>query len=68
MSKLKDAAEGAWLEQVISDALTLELALREAMTLEILKEHFKFTEEDLQKYVDLKMEKMKEAREASGKK
>ena len=69
MSKLKDAAQGAWIQKVVTDSLTIELATREAMTMDILVEHFGFTEEDLNKYADLKMEKMREARDAdSGKK
>ena len=68
MGKLKDAAEGAWIQKVVTDALTIELATREAMTLEILSEHFGFTEDNLNKYAELKMEKMREVREAQSKK
>lgn len=68
MPKLKEAAQGAWLQKVVSDALTIELASREAMTLEILTEYFGFTEEDLNRYADLKMEKMREARDAGRRK
>lgn len=68
MGKLKDAAEGAWIQKVVTDALTIELATREAMTLEILSEYFGFTEDGLNKYAELKMEKMREAREAQSKK
>jgi len=40
------------------------MTTREVMTLEILAENFDFTEEDLNKYAELKMKKMREAREA----
>lgn len=64
MGKLSDAAEGAWVMEAIKETLTLELATREAITMTILAEDFEFTEEDLRKYAELKMQKMREAREA----
>jgi hypothetical protein len=64
MGKLSDAAQGAWVMEAIKETLTRELAAREVMTMTILAENFDFTEEQLNKYADLKMKKMREAREA----
>jgi len=64
MAKLTDAAQGAWVLEAIKETLLRELAAREVMTMTILAENFDFTEEQLNKYADLKMKKMREAREA----
>jgi len=64
MGKLKEAAQGTWILEVVKEALAVEMTTREVMTLEILAENFDFTEEDLNKYAELKMKKMREAREA----
>jgi len=63
MGKLKEAAQGTWILEVVKEALAVEMATREAMTLDILAENFDFTEEDLNRYAKLKMKKMREARE-----
>ena len=67
MGKLSEAAQGTWILEVVKEALAVEMATREAMTLEILAEDFDFTEEDLNRYAELKMQKMREAREAGAK-
>lgn len=67
MTKLSDAAHGAWVMEAVKEVLTVELATREIMTMTILAENFGFTEEDLNKYAALKMQKMREARGISAK-
>lgn len=61
--KLSDAAEGAWLFELVKSQLETELALRELLTMQILKDEFGFSEDQLTRYAELKMQKMKELRE-----
>lgn len=65
---IKDLAQGALLQSTFTKFLEQELQLREIWTLEILNDEFGFTVEQLNEFVDFKIEKIKKAQEASNKK
>lgn len=65
---IKDLAQGALLQSTFTKFLEQELQLREIWTLEILNDEFGFSVEQLNMFAELKMKKMKEARNASIKK
>lgn len=64
MSGIKDIAQGALLQSALSEVLAKELQLREIMTLEILRDKFNFTQDQLCDFADAKIIKMQEARQS----